>query len=118
MGWIPFTSIQFLLYELLRRQLSIQTGQQPSPAYEAAICGSISGGFAAAVTTPLDMLKTRVMLYLRVKPILRSRFVTIYRTEGLTALFARVIARTMWISAGGAVFLGAYEWSLYRIMGS
>jgi solute carrier family 25 (mitochondrial S-adenosylmethionine transporter), member 26 len=31
-------------------------------AYEAAICGSIAGGIAAATTTPLDVLKTRVML--------------------------------------------------------
>lgn len=30
------------------------------------MCGSISGGVAAALTTPLDVLKTRVMLDLRV----------------------------------------------------
>lgn len=31
-------------------------------SYEAAICGSISGGIAAAITTPLDVIKTRLML--------------------------------------------------------
>jgi hypothetical protein len=35
---------------------------QPPAAYEAALCGSISGAFSAAVTTPLDVLKTRLML--------------------------------------------------------
>jgi hypothetical protein len=31
-------------------------------SYEAALCGSFSGAIAAAVTTPLDVLKTRLML--------------------------------------------------------
>lgn len=32
------------------------------PAVEAAVCGSVAGGIAAAITTPLDVCKTRIML--------------------------------------------------------
>lgn len=131
---IPFTSIQFPLYELLKLQLSQLLGRKPLHAYEAAVCGSISGGVAAALTTPLDVLKTRVMLDLRVctwirvfmytqcwlyqdplkqkHPSLSARFKQIYVSEGIRALFAGVVPRTLWISAGGAVFLGVYEWSV------
>lgn len=63
---IPFTSLQFPLYELLKLRLSGALGRKPLHAHEAAICGSIAGGFSAAVTTPLDVLKTRVMLDMRV----------------------------------------------------
>lgn len=63
---IPFTSLQFPLYEMLKAQVGRQFGRKPL-AHEAAICGSISGGIAAAATTPLDVLKTRVMLDLRVR---------------------------------------------------
>ena len=29
---------------------------------QSALCGSIGGGISAALTTPLDVIKTRVML--------------------------------------------------------
>ncbi|KAF8879891.1 S-adenosylmethionine transporter [Gymnopilus junonius] len=102
---IPFTSLQFPLYEFLKLQLSRRINRKPLYAHEAAVCGSIAGGVAAALTTPLDVLKTRVMLDLRDPskeklPSLLSRFRAIYTAEGPRALFAGVVPRTLWISAG------------------
>ncbi|KAG7089646.1 hypothetical protein E1B28_011308 [Marasmius oreades] len=123
---IPFTSLQFPLYEFLKSRLADHfnrpTNQPRLYAHEAAICGSIGGGFAAAVTTPLDVLKTRVMLDIRTSGQARlslySRLTGIYQKEGLSALFSGLVPRTMWISAGGAVFLGAYEWAMGGLMTS
>lgn len=50
-------------------------------------------------------------------PSLVTRFRQIYLTEGAGALFSGVVPRTLWISAGGAVFLGVYEWAVHDLMG-
>jgi solute carrier family 25 S-adenosylmethionine transporter 26 len=45
-------------------------------------------------------------------PSILRRLQTIYTTEGINALFAGALPRTIWIGAGGAVFLGVYEWTI------
>ncbi|TYJ54595.1 hypothetical protein B9479_004725 [Cryptococcus floricola] len=131
---IPFTSIQFPLYEFFKSRLSRHYlgGRRPT-SYEAAACGSLAGGIAAASTTPLDVVKTRVMLEARTaaaastpavplapgttlpqypSPSVLSfppRLLGILRNEGPAALFSGWVPRTMAISMGGAVFLGIYD---------
>ncbi|KUI73641.1 hypothetical protein VM1G_09492 [Cytospora mali] len=120
---VPFTVIQFPLWEALksysrrRRQQQQQGGLgqlakggvSDVSAGESAVYGSLAGGVAAAVTTPLDVIKTRVMLSSerkRVWDIVSS----IVRQHGVRPFFAGIGPRVMWISIGGAVFLGSYQW--------
>lgn len=58
---IPFCCIQFPLYEYFKRVYACHYGR-PAEPYQAALCGSVAGGIAAAITTPLDVCKTRIML--------------------------------------------------------
>lgn len=130
---VPFTILQFPLWEALKawgRERRVRTGRgllgdvatHPHPgagdsvvgevsAAESALYGSISGGVAAAVTTPLDVLKTRVMLSTNRESI--GRIVrTILKENGVRPFFAGIGPRVMWISAGGAIFLGSYQWAV------
>ena len=66
---IPFAFIQFPVYEGLKRlwisSMERHNVDAPKPELsplQGAVCGSVAGSAAAAVTTPFDLLKTRQML--------------------------------------------------------
>lgn len=110
---IPFTCIQFPLYEYFKRSWAARKGGRIEP-YEAALWGSIAGGIAAALTTPLDVCKTRIMLMQKSQitsqtPGIIATFKRIVAEEGPRVLLAGIGPRVMWISIGGSIFLGVYE---------
>ncbi|KXX75000.1 putative mitochondrial carrier protein PET8 [Madurella mycetomatis] len=80
-------------------------------AAESGLYGSIAGGLAAAVTTPLDVLKTRVMLSSQRESMVRIA-TSILQEHGVRPFFAGIGPRVMWISIGGAIFLGSYQWAV------
>ncbi|KAH0502449.1 S-adenosylmethionine mitochondrial carrier protein [Microtus ochrogaster] len=86
-----------------------EPGKQRKPGEKS--CGT--RGFAAAVTTPLDVAKTRIMLAkagssTAVGNVL-SAMHAVWRAQGLAGLFAGVFPRMAAISMGGFIFLGAYD---------
>ncbi|KAK5969169.1 S-adenosylmethionine mitochondrial carrier protein, partial [Trichostrongylus colubriformis] len=106
---IPFAVVEFPLYEFLKANIASKKGAECSPI-EGATCGSMAGAFAAAVTTPLDVAKTRIMLSKsREAPTILRTLARIYATRGFPALFSGIVPRVLWMTAGGFVFFGAYE---------
>lgn len=108
---IPFSFIQYPLWEYMKVHWTEWTGL-PSTFVSVAICGAFAGGIAAGLTTPLDVVKTRIMLADRngersenVVYILRR----IYSQYGYRGVFAGFVPRVLWITIGGAVFFGSYD---------
>ena len=106
---VPFACIQFPLFEYLKSRLRVYTGKSELGYLQAGFSGAIAGGTAALITTPLDVLKTRIMLSTttRKRPI--PLLISMIQNEGPGALMKGAIPRTIWISAGGFIFLGTYE---------
>ena len=104
---VPFTAAQFTVYEYLKKVLN--PGNEYSPSSHM-VSGGLAGAVAAGLTTPLDVLKTRLMLA-TTKECAVGVTGRIWREEGAAAFFSGLGPRTMWISIGGAVFLGSYQWA-------
>ncbi|KAJ6202751.1 mitochondrial carrier domain-containing protein [Bipolaris maydis] len=107
---VPFTVIQFPLWEAMKAWRLRSTARLQVSGWEGAVLGSVAGAVAAAVTTPLDVLKTRMMLAKEKQPMV-SMLTTIMRESGPRAFFAGLGPRVGWISVGGAIFLGSYQWA-------
>ncbi|KAF2428604.1 mitochondrial carrier [Tothia fuscella] len=119
---VPFTIIQFPLWEamktysLSRQSSSSSTNPTTVSAPLSALFGSLAGAVAASLTTPLDVLKTRLMLA-REKVGALEMLSRILKENGPRALFAGIGPRIFWISAGGAIFLGSYQWASNQLGG-
>ncbi|KAJ5747421.1 Mitochondrial substrate/solute carrier [Penicillium nucicola] len=128
---IPFTVLQFTMWESMKeayatRYLRPASSDSPIserqiPASTSAMFGSVAGAIAAALTTPLDVIKTRVMLArrgdgagapVRVKEIVRG-----IANEGPGAFWRGITPRVTWIGIGGAIFLGSYQYAWNTLEG-
>ncbi|KAI0518564.1 mitochondrial carrier domain-containing protein [Xylaria bambusicola] len=119
---VPFTVIQFPLWEALkdwgrRRSQGMNAGGVDVGAGESALYGCISGAVAAGITTPLDVLKTRVMLSQERESVL-TVLRDLFNNHGVRPFFAGIGPRVAWISAGGAIFLGSYQWAANALQSS
>ncbi|KAL7624469.1 S-adenosylmethionine transporter [Parahypoxylon ruwenzoriense] len=125
---VPFTVIQFPLWEALKswgRDRRRHHHHMAGGAYgnievsagESAVYGSIAGAAAAGITTPLDVLKTRVMLSKERESVF-AVLKDLLTSHGIRPFFAGIGPRVMWISAGGAIFLGSYQWAVNALQGN
>ncbi|EZF36439.1 hypothetical protein H109_01874 [Trichophyton interdigitale MR816] len=126
---IPFTILQFTMWEGMKDAYATwKKEKNPGAkvtgisATSSAAFGSIAGAISAGLTTPLDVVKTRVMLArrggnpeagmgkVRVRDIVKG----IWRDEGASAFWKGIGPRVAWIGIGGAIFLGSYQraWNL------
>jgi solute carrier family 25 (mitochondrial S-adenosylmethionine transporter), member 26 len=97
---IPFSAIQFPIYEFLKKKFAGDDRRK------MAFCGSFSGGVTAFLTTPLDVLKTRTMLNINSDS---PSFRKLWNEGRIRSLFAGAVPRVLWVSIGGFVFFGVYE---------
>ncbi|GFR69286.1 S-adenosylmethionine mitochondrial carrier protein [Elysia marginata] len=109
---IPFSVIQLPLWEFLKHKCCERSRQCATPA-QSTVCAAVAGGLAGALTTPLDVVKTRIMLAqigtVEAKGNIVSVVHQLLREKGMAGLFAGLVPRLWLMSLGGAIFLGVYD---------
>ncbi|KAM7513724.1 hypothetical protein LguiA_003858 [Lonicera macranthoides] len=107
---LPFDAIQFCIYEQIRIGYKLAARRDLNDP-ENAIIGAFAGALTGAITTPLDVIKTRLMVqgsanqYKGISDCVQ----TIIREEGAPALLKGIGPRVLWIGIGGSIFFGVLE---------
>jgi solute carrier family 25 (mitochondrial iron transporter), member 28/37 len=114
---VPFTALQFLAYE------SMSTSMNPTKHYDPithCVAGAVAGGFAAALTTPMDVIKTMLQTRgtaqdaeLRTVNGFVAGCRLLYRRAGFRGFFKGVRPRVVTTMPSTAICWSAYEASKY-----
>lgn len=105
---VPDMAFKFAAYESLR-SLHSRVFARKATAQEDFLCGAGAGAFAAAATTPLDVVKTTMMCTAAYKPNMITASQAILRSGGVGAFFRGVGPRAASNGINSAVFFAFFE---------
>jgi len=116
---LPFTATQFPMYEEIRRRIynhrAIENPTLMQVGVVTAISAGSAGSISAALTTPLDVVKTRMMLLKNDgRPNSAGMIETgrlIIREEGTRGIWRGGLLRAVWTALGMGLYLGTFECS-------
>eukprot|EP00736_Rhodelphis_marinus_P014297 Rmarinus@m.16230 len=112
---VPFTGFSFMFFELFKNVF--RNLYRPSDNFFDNLVlhgcnGALSGGLAAAITNPVDVVKTHLQLYgpwSRVPRDLYSVAQDLRRRHGPSVFTRGLFARVLWIAPASAVMFAVYE---------
>ncbi|OIV91386.1 hypothetical protein TanjilG_02004 [Lupinus angustifolius] len=105
---VPFYVAGMGLYAESKKGFQKLLGRELE-AWETIAVGALSGGLAAVVTTPFDVMKTRMMTAQGRSVSMTVIAFSILRHEGPLGLFKGAIPRFFWIAPLGAMNFAGYE---------
>ncbi|KAF6004565.1 hypothetical protein F1559_004345 [Cyanidiococcus yangmingshanensis] len=110
----PYAMIYFVTYERLKRWWSsVLSRTGPLPSWSVLTSAAISGAVAAALTTPLDVLKTR----LQTSRLLAGEHLSAWglasqlvQRQGSRVLFRGLGPRILWVMPNTAITMTVFEY--------
>jgi len=119
---VPFRVFQMVAYEVVKKgyHKRVNSGKRNSAvrqlsSAETAFCGAMAGTFSAAITNPLDVVKTRMMPGANPGAGWAETIKLVHGTSGLGGFAKGIVPRVGLIAPSVALFFIVYEKSLQRL---
>ncbi|KAL0477194.1 mcfE [Acrasis kona] len=110
----PYVSFYFAGYEQLKILCQKKYGGKDLPLFVHLFNAALAGSVSAALTCPLDVVKTRIQV--QDKSTISYQYKNgwdalnkIIRNEGVATLFHGIKPRCLWMAGGTAITMAAYE---------
>jgi len=115
--YAPFVGIYFVSYEkskLMYKNITNAPSVNNLPFLLNLVSGAQAGAISAAITCPMDVVKTRLQVQSGVGPGDKylgtlNAIVRILKEEGIQAFGKGMTARILWISPATAITIAVYE---------
>lgn len=102
---IVFSAFQMPLFEFIRTN----NDWGLSPIVNSSVSGSIAACIAGFVSTPLDVIKTRIMTEKMNISVTSNMIQRLYKEQGVSAFFRGASFRCGILAFGGIVYFGALQ---------
>lgn len=107
---VPYTMLELGLYENIKRIIRKRTQRDDLTQQEELSAAAVTGAATGYLTTPFDVIKTKIMASSGASISIASAFEATMTAGGLDGLFAGGGARVAWLLPFTTLYLGAYEY--------
>lgn len=105
---VPYRALQIVLFDEMARAYMAHKKTQHLTLKEMLVTGAAAGCTAAAITTPFDLVRSRLMLQSGTQNALQNMG-TALRQDGMRVLSASAFPRMLYVSSSTALFFAVYE---------
>eukprot|EP00527_Entomoneis_sp_CCMP2396_P001021 CAMPEP_0198144190 /NCGR_PEP_ID=MMETSP1443-20131203/13980_1 /TAXON_ID=186043 /ORGANISM="Entomoneis sp., Strain CCMP2396" /LENGTH=375 /DNA_ID=CAMNT_0043807543 /DNA_START=121 /DNA_END=1249 /DNA_ORIENTATION=+ len=108
---IPYTILELGLYDMFKRTLAQMRSDNDegdkSVIWDQLACAAMTGAITALVTTPMDVVKTKLMVDDYAS--FGEAFLSTYQNHGFEALYSGLTARVGWVIPFTVIYLPTYD---------
>lgn len=105
---VPYRALQLVLFDEMSKEFAKRKDSKRLTMGETLCTGALAGSLAAAITTPMDLVKSRLMLSAK-STTFRQVLQSAARMEGMQMFTGSMAPKMIYVGASTAAFFAVYE---------